>query len=145
MVLLLFIALPLAELAAIVLVSELIGFPATLLLLLLSSVLGFVLLRSQGRSAVGRFRDALAERRPPGREALDGALVFAGGALLILPGFVTDIAGALLLAPPTRAGARRLAMRHWSARLLRMFARVPRSRFDVESSAIEVDGTQLTP
>lgn len=144
MVLLLLIALPVIELLAVVLVSELIGLPATLALLVASSLLGFLLLRSQGRSAIDRFRTALAERRAPGREAVDGALVFTGGALLILPGFVTDIAGAALLAPPTRAGARWLIMRHWSARLLRSIARVPRGRYDVEATAVEVDQPRLT-
>jgi UPF0716 protein FxsA len=48
---------------------------------------------------------------------LDGALVIAGGALLIAPGFITDLLGALLLAPPTRGPIRRLVLRRLTSRL----------------------------
>jgi UPF0716 protein FxsA len=78
----------------------------TLFLLLLSAVLGTVLLRSQGRAVWRRFNQALNERRVPHREVLDGVLVIFGGALLLTPGFVTDVVGILFLLPPSRAGIR---------------------------------------
>ena len=55
-----------------------------------------------------RFNAALAERRFPGREVADGLLIAVGGTLLLTPGFVTDILGAIFLIPPTRAIVRRL-------------------------------------
>jgi UPF0716 protein FxsA len=78
----------------------------TLFLLLLSAVLGTVLLRSQGRAVWRRFNQALNERRVPHREVLDGVLVIFGGALLLTPGFVTDVVGILFLLPLSRAGIR---------------------------------------
>lgn len=105
---LLFIVVPIVELFVIIQVGQAIGVIPTILLLLLSAVLGSFLLRSQGRVVWRRFNEALAERRVPHREVLDGVLVIVGGALLLTPGFVTDIVGILLLAPPTRAGIRRL-------------------------------------
>ena len=51
-------------------------------------------MRSQGRAAWRRFNEAIAEGRMPAREVVDGALVIFGGALLLTPGFVTDIFGA---------------------------------------------------
>lgn len=110
---LLFIVVPIAELYVIIQVGELIGVVPTLLLLLLDAFLGAWLLKHEGRSAWRRFNQALAERRMPGKEVADGFLVVLGGALLIAPGFITDIFGVLFLIPPTRAVARRL-LRRWT-------------------------------
>jgi UPF0716 protein FxsA len=104
---LLFIVVPLVELYVIIRVGELIGAGPTIALLLLDSILGAALLRSQGRAVWRRFNLALAERRVPARETFDGAMVIFGGALLITPGFISDIVGLLLLIPPTRALIRR--------------------------------------
>jgi UPF0716 protein FxsA len=108
---LLFIIVPIAELYVIIQVGGLIGVGPTLLLLLLDAVLGSWLLKHQGRSAWRRFNQALAEKRLPGKEVADGFLVILGGALLIAPGFITDIFGILFLLPPTRAVARRILRR----------------------------------
>ncbi|HEX4730644.1 MAG TPA: FxsA family protein [Solirubrobacterales bacterium] len=108
---LLFIVVPIAELFVIIQVGELIGVVPTLLLLLLDAFLGSWLLKHEGRSAWRRFNQALAERRMPGKEVADGFLIILGAALLIAPGFITDIFGILFLIPPTRAIARRLLRR----------------------------------
>jgi UPF0716 protein FxsA len=113
LLLLVFIVVPIAELYVIIQVGELIGVLPTLLLLLLDAILGSWLLKHEGRSAWRRFNQALAERRMPGKEVADGFLVILGSALLIAPGFITDIFGILLLIPPTRAVARRL-LRRWT-------------------------------
>ncbi|MGN6587972.1 MAG: FxsA family protein [Solirubrobacterales bacterium] len=107
----LFIVVPIAELYVIIKVGELIGVVPTLILLLADALLGSMLLKHQGRSAWRRFNQALAERRFPGREVVDGALVIVGGTLLLAPGFITDVVGVFLLIPPTRAIARRLLRR----------------------------------
>jgi UPF0716 protein FxsA len=106
---LLLIVVPLVELYVIIQVGQAIGVVPTILLLLVDSILGSLLLRSQGRAAWTRFNRALAENRMPAKEVFDGALIIFGGALLLTPGFVTDIFGMLLLIPPTRAGIRKLA------------------------------------
>jgi UPF0716 protein FxsA len=107
----LFIVVPIAELYVIIQVGELIGVWPTLFLLLADAVLGSWLLKHQGRGAWRRFNEALAARRVPGREVVDGALIIVGGTLLLTPGFLTDILGAFLLIPPTRAIARGLLKR----------------------------------
>lgn len=107
----LFIVVPIAELYVIIQVGELIGVWPTLFLLLADALLGSWLLKHQGRGAWQRFNEALAQRRFPGREVADGALIIVGGTLLLTPGFLTDIAGAFLLIPPTRALVRRLLKR----------------------------------
>ena len=107
----LFIVVPIAELYVIIQVGELIGLWPTLGLLLADAVLGSLLLKHQGRSAWRRFNAALAERRFPGKEVVDGVLIIVGGTLLVSPGFISDIVGVFLLLPPTRAIARRVLRR----------------------------------
>lgn len=99
----LFIVVPIAELYVIVQVGQAIGIWPTLALLLADALLGSFLLKHQGRGAWRRFNEALAQGRFPGREVVDGLLIVVGGTLLLAPGFLTDIAGLILLIPPTRA------------------------------------------
>src|SRR5215213_6870273 len=105
---LLFIAVPIAELAVIIQVGEAIGVWWTIALLVADSVLGSLLMRAQGRAAWRRFVAATSGGRAPAREVADGVLVIFGGALLLTPGFLTDVLGLVLLIPPTRALVRRV-------------------------------------
>ena len=78
----------------------------TILLLIADAMLGSWLLRTQGRAAWRRFNEALAGGKLPHREVVDGVLIIFGGALLLTPGFITDIFGLLFLFPPhARAAA----------------------------------------
>lgn len=112
----LFLGLPILEIYVIIQVGEAIGALPTIALLIADSVLGAWLMRSQGRLVWRRFTAALEEGRPPAREVLDGALVIVGGALQLAPGFVTDIAGLLMVLPPTRAVIRRSLVRRLARR-----------------------------
>src|SRR5919108_4758395 len=113
-----FIVVPLVELYVILKVGDAIGAVWTILLLAADSVLGSVLLRSQGRSVWRRFNEAVATGRMPHREVMDGVLVIFGGAFLITPGFLTDVVGLILLIPPTRAALRSLLARRFVPRMV---------------------------
>jgi UPF0716 protein FxsA len=115
---LLFIVVPIVELYVIIQVGDAIGVLPTIALLIADSVLGSMLMRHQGRTAWRRFNAALSEGRIPHREVLDGALVIFGGALLLTPGFVTDILGIVLLLPPTRVLVRGVIARRLLPRLV---------------------------
>jgi UPF0716 protein FxsA len=131
--LILFVTVPILELAVILQVGDWLGFWPTIALLVAGPILGSVLLRSQGRAAWRHFNEAIARGRPPAREVLDGVLVIFGGALLLTPGFVTDLVGITLLLPPTRAVVRRLLVRRL---LKRMVVATPaRRQYDVEGTA----------
>ena len=106
-----FIVVPIAELYLIYKVGDSIGILPTLALLAADSIIGSLLLRTQGRTVWRRFQRTMEAGRMPHREVQDGVLVIFGGALLITPGFLTDILGLLLLIPPTRAVIRRFVMR----------------------------------
>ena len=143
---LIFIVVPIAELALLIQVGELIGVWWTIALLIADSILGSLLMRSQGRAAWRRFNAAIAEGRAPAREVLDGVLVIFGGALLLTPGFVTDVFGLAFLLPPTRALIRRLLVRRFAGRLVvsRPGSAPPRGAgFDVDGTASEVDPRAL--
>ncbi|HEV2753366.1 MAG TPA: FxsA family protein, partial [Solirubrobacteraceae bacterium] len=99
-------------------VGQIIGALPTIALLVVNSIAGGVLLRSQGRTAWRRFATTLQAGRPPAREVADGALIIFGGALLLTPGFLTDVLGFLLLLPPTRALVRRVLARRLATRLM---------------------------
>jgi UPF0716 protein FxsA len=148
LLLLLFIVVPLVELYVIIQVGQAIGALPTIVLLLLDSLLGTWLLRSQGRAVWRRFRTALASGRPPAHETIDGALVIVGGTLMLAPGFITDAFGVLLLLPPTRAAIRRGILRNARNRLFLGFgggfggsARHGRTRqdYDVDATSSEID------
>ncbi|HET9555494.1 MAG TPA: FxsA family protein [Actinomycetota bacterium] len=119
-----FIVIPLAELAVLIAVGDVIGLVPTLVLLLVVSLAGAWLAKREGLAAWRRFNLALAEARVPTVEVADGAMILLAGALLLTPGFLTDVAGILLLLPPTRALARRLAPRLAERRLRRGGRRV---------------------
>src|SRR5947209_11082494 len=167
---LIFIVLPIAELYVIIQVGGLIGAGPTIAILILDSLLGAWLWRHQGRAAWRRFNAALQEGRVPTREVLDGTLVIAGGALLITPGFISDVVGILLLLPPTRAVvrgvlvaffARRYRVAAFGGAAAGAAARAARTRgrrgpgtpgagsapgpgdYDVEGTAVEVDPPNL--
>src|SRR5215216_3693379 len=141
LLLVLFIAVPIAELAVIIQVGQAIGVWWTIAILIADSVLGSMLMRSQGRAVWRRFNATLQAGRAPAREVADGVLVIFGGALLLTPGFLTDVVGLLFLLPPTRAAIRRLFLRAAMRRMTvtMMDARPPRGAApgdDGEGSAV---------
>jgi UPF0716 protein FxsA len=107
-----------AEVVVFTLAVKVLGVAWTLLLVLATTVAGGWLLRREGIRAWRRFRAAVRQGRPPGGEVTDGLLGLVGALLLVLPGFVTDVVGVLLLTPPTRgyarAGVQRAAERRFS-------------------------------
>lgn len=99
---LIFVALPLIEIAVLIKVGEAIGFWPTMLWLVAAAVLGSIVIREQGLSVVGRAFDAMREGRIPLEPMLDSYVVIMAGLLLIVPGLISDAIGLLLLIPPLR-------------------------------------------
>ncbi|MFZ0089024.1 MAG: FxsA family protein [Solirubrobacteraceae bacterium] len=147
MVALIFLVLwPVAELFVAIKVAEAIGIVLTVVLLLVGVPIGMWLTRTEGRTAWRRLRLAVTAGRPPGHEAINGALVLFGGLLLVTPGFITDAVGLFFLVAPTRALARRTIARHFRSRLLvgaMRAARTPRSVYDVDSTASDIERPHL--
>jgi len=106
----LFVLLPVAELAVILQVADGLGVLETILLLLAVSVVGGWLCKREGLGVLRRIRASLDRHELPTRDLADGGLILLAGALLVTPGFLTDLLGILLLLPPTRAGVRSLLL-----------------------------------
>ena len=96
------ICLPLLEIAGFIWVGGLIGIGWTLLLIMASTVLGIVLMRSQGFKMMREFAQNARTGRAEPSDLMEGSFIFLGGILLILPGFITDIIGLLCLIPIVR-------------------------------------------
>jgi UPF0716 protein FxsA len=151
MFVLLLIGVPVVEVFVFIEVARAIGWLLAVLLLLGTSLLGARLLRIQGRSAIERVSLAVSERRAPARAAIDGALGFLGAVLLVVPGFVTDVLGALLLLPATRALTRSWLSLHYAGRTMSFVATAGRfasgdrsgPTADVDSTAVDGDLDRL--
>ena len=120
---LLLVVVPLVELAVILKVGSLIGILPTIALLVADSVAGAWLLRREGMGVFARLRSAVRAGRVPSDEVIDIALIALGGALLLTPGFFTDVVGFILLIPPSRAVVRRIARKWFRGRFDRRLGR----------------------
>ncbi|AOY74752.1 FxsA family protein [Clostridium formicaceticum] len=100
---LLFTIVPIVELAILLKLSNYIGLGYTLLIVLITGILGASLARSEGRGVIRRIKLEMAQGRMPGDELINGLCVVVGGALLLTPGIFTDVIGFSLVIPVTRA------------------------------------------
>jgi UPF0716 protein FxsA len=100
---LVFLAVPLIEIALFVLIGNAIGLWPTLLGVLVTAIIGSVVLRIQGMAVFNDIRGQMGRGEIPGRALADAAMIGAGGLMLLLPGYFSDLIGILLLLPPTRA------------------------------------------
>jgi UPF0716 protein FxsA len=103
-----FLVIPVVEIYVLIQVGQVIGAWWTVLLLIADSLIGSWLLKREGVRAWRALQTALGEGRMPARELADAALIVFGGALMITPGFVTDIFGLLAILPVTRPIGRRM-------------------------------------
>jgi UPF0716 family protein affecting phage T7 exclusion len=117
---LLIVLVPAVELFLLIKIGSLIGPMPTLLLVLVSGIVGAALARREGVHLLGELSNELRQGIPPGERLMEGVLVVTGGLLLVIPGVLTDIVGVLLMVRPTR---------RWLApRVLQALA----SRFDLD-------------
>ncbi len=97
------IVVPIAEIIVLIEIGSLFGTLATILLIVFTAVAGTALIRHQGLGAIKRMRQGAAHNSPNATPFIDGFFLLISGLLLITPGFLTDIAGFILLIPPLRA------------------------------------------
>ena len=107
--------LPLAEIVAFILIAALVGLGVAFVLMLATTLAGFLVLRRAGRGGIARFRVAVADTDVAGFQAnTSGFLTILAGLLLFLPGFLTDLIGVALLIGPVR---------RWCGRTFRQWVR----------------------
>ncbi len=113
----LFLVVPFVELFLIIQVGQAVGALPTIGILILVSVVGAWLVKREGVGVARRARAQVEAGHVPGRELVDAVLILFGGALLLTPGFLTDVLGFALLVPPVRGAIRAVASRRIERRL----------------------------
>lgn len=101
---LLFTSVSLLEIFVLVKVGSFLGALPTIMLVVITALIGSALVRSQGLQLVAQLQQRLAQGEMPGQQLIEGMMLIITGVLLVTPGFVTDFAGLLLLQPSIRAG-----------------------------------------
>ncbi|SDZ54497.1 UPF0716 protein FxsA [Evansella caseinilytica] len=119
LILLLLIIVPALEIWLLILSGNYIGVPATIVLIILTGVIGAALAKKEGLNALRTAQLQAAQGQVPGGVLLDGICILVGGVVLLTPGFITDAFGFFLLIPQTRAIVK--------AFLSRLFERMIRS------------------
>jgi UPF0716 protein FxsA len=107
-----FIAIPLVEIMVFIQVGSEIGALNTILITVVTAVIGLMLLRVQGLGVLMRARAALEKQESPVNEIFEGVLLALAGLFLLIPGFVTDAIGFLLFLPPLRKALAGYMARH---------------------------------
>lgn len=100
--LLLLIVLPAAEIGVLLYSGKLLGILPTIFMIVLTGIVGAYLAKRQGLKAIREFQEQVSYGIMPGEALLDGICILIGGVLLLTPGFISDVMGFILLAPPTR-------------------------------------------
>lgn len=106
--LLIFIFVPLIELALLIKVGDYVGLFATIMLVASTGAIGISLARKQGLAVIGEIKSNLSQAKLPHDSLIDGLLILIGAAMLLTPGLLTDIAGFSLIIPVTRKRIRRI-------------------------------------
>lgn len=146
----LFLVVPIAELAVIVAVAGEIGVLDTIGLLILVSVVGAWLCQREGVGVLRRLRAQLQSGTPVHRELIDGFLVLFAGTLLLTPGFLSDLLAVALLLPPTRAAVRAVIVRGFRRRsalfrVVTLGGPRPHDGSPGRGGWVDVDGSPVEP
>ncbi len=105
--------IPFAEIYLLIQVGGIIGAFPTILLVVFTAVLGAWLLKQQGFATFQRFQESLAQGVIPAYEMIEGPIILVGGALLLTPGFITDIIGFACLIPQSRRKIAQYVIEHY--------------------------------
>jgi len=100
--LLLFVLVPLTDLVLLLFAGSWLGPWPTFGIVVLTGIVGSILARREGVGVLVQLQQDMARGIPPASRLVETALVFAGGILLLTPGFLTDVAGFAMILPPTR-------------------------------------------
>ena len=129
-----FTIVPLVELFILIKIGGHIGALNTILLVILTALLGAMLVRMEGLRTLRQIQSSLARGQLPAEELIDGVLIFAGGILLVTPGVLTDLCALILLLPYTRMHFKRWLRRRFDRMVASGNVRLNYRRGDPRSS-----------
>lgn len=137
-----FLLVPLIEIALFIQVGEAIGLGWTLLIVVITAVLGTLLVRAQGMQALGQVKSSFNQMRDPSEALAHGAMILFSGALLLTPGFFTDAVGFALLVPAVRIAVFRWARSRIKVTTFSTHGKNPRRPDIVDGDYTEIDPDQ---
>lgn len=114
---LLFALVPMLELALLIKVGSVVGTLNTIIIVVLTAVIGAYMVKLEGLRVLFKIQRDIRQGVFPAEELIDGAMILVAGALLLTPGFITDVFGLLLIVPPTRAVIRRWVKGYFKRRI----------------------------
>ncbi|MEQ8288428.1 MAG: FxsA family protein [Gammaproteobacteria bacterium] len=134
---LLFLIVPLVEIAILIQIGQVIGAWPTILLVIVTAAIGAGLFRQQGLSTLSRVQTQLDDGNLPATELIEGVILLVAGAMLLTPGFFTDVLGFLILVPTIRARLATNLLSHFIA--TRVSVRETENGTIIEGEYREVD------
>ncbi|WP_299045123.1 FxsA family protein [uncultured Tateyamaria sp.] len=135
-----FLLVPLIEIALFIQVGGAIGLGWTLLIVVITAVLGTMLVRAQGLQALGQVKSSFNQMRDPSEALAHGAMILFSGALLLTPGFFTDAVGFALLVPGVR-----LAVFRWARSRIKVTTFTTHSQARPQSDIVDGEYTEVDP
>ena len=137
-----FLMVPLIEIGLFIQIGGAIGLGWTLLIVIITAVIGTYLVRAQGMQALGQVKSSFNEMRDPSEALAHGAMILFSGALLLTPGFFTDAVGFALLIPGVR-----LAVFKWARARVNVasFSTHAGPQRAAQSDIIEAEYTEVDP
>jgi UPF0716 protein FxsA len=114
---LLFTIIPIIELAILIKVGSFLGVFNTVLIVILTAVVGAYMVRSEGIGVMYRIQKSMQEGVFPEEELINGAMILVAGALLLTPGFFTDVIGFIMVFPVSRNIIKKYAKKHIHKRI----------------------------
>ena len=114
---LIFVLVPVIELTLLIKVGSMIGILNTITIILLTAMIGAYMVRLEGLSVLSRLQQNMQDGVFPAEEMIDGAMILVAGALLLTPGFFTDVVGFLMVFPGSRRFIKRIARRYIEKRV----------------------------
>ncbi|MCH7527539.1 MAG: FxsA family protein [Planctomycetes bacterium] len=145
LLLILFVTVPLVELALLIRIAQAIDLLPTIILVVVTGIVGAALARREGLKTWTRVQADLADGRMPTAEIIDAFLILVAGVLLVTPGIITDLVGFSLLVPPIRNFYKRKVAGHFRSRIV-MLHHPPGDEFvDVEPTEAHDDQHEQGP
>ncbi|WP_051321609.1 FxsA family protein [Chrysiogenes arsenatis] len=144
---LLFVLVPLIELAVLIHVGSHIGIFNTIAIVIITAMVGSYYARREGIAVVLRIQTSLAQGVMPAGELVEGLMIFAGGAMLLTPGFVTDAMGLALIFPVSRSFFRSFIEAYWHTAIRKRSAHHPHTsgRDEARKTIIDVEFHEHDP
>ena len=145
-----FVLIPLVELILLMKMADLTSIAHTILLVIVTGVIGSYLARREGLLALNRFQTAMNEGRMPSREIQDGLMIVFAAALLLTPGLLTDAVGFTLLIPAGRELVRRTVLKRYIGRFnvqvtTQGFGQESARRESIDANTIDVEAVKREP